>query len=165
MKDHIEILESSLIDFKGEEHKMILVAISRKFPQDIAEVMDCNLKKVLYFGVSICNPGDPYDYNVGVKIAKSRALNSVPILYATNAGVINTPMVEALLKQEAEYIKNNPGTFISGYNKAKEDYEYSLKMQEYKESFTEDQNAVIENLSKNPSYLDKILEYFKWFKK
>jgi hypothetical protein len=56
-------------------------------------------------------------------------------MYATQPGMINTPVVLALMRQEAEFIKSNPGRIIAGYNekKIKFDRNQEIRRQHLKE--------------------------------
>ena len=58
-----------------------------------------------------------------MKIAEGKARKEksrVGTLLSTSKGMINTKVVEALLEQELEYFKQNPGVYIKGYNRDKE---------------------------------------------
>ena len=78
-----------------------------------------DLEKYLFIGMSIRNPEDKYDEEIGKRIAVGKALNGKgKQLYASHAGLINTKMVQALLEQEAEYFKRDPQSYIAGYRNA-----------------------------------------------
>ena len=55
-------------------------------------------------------------------------------LYAVDAGLINETMVKALLQQEAEYFKANPGRYLAGYDKDAEKYHRSERIEGYIET-------------------------------
>ena len=86
------------------------------------EIHDTVLKRVS-LGFAVCSPEDEYNEELGKTIALGKAeKRPVGVMYATKTGMINTSLVDALLDQEVEYFKNNPGAVLAGYNKAKEAY-------------------------------------------
>lgn len=82
-----------------------------------------NAKKALYIGVSICNPVDKYNVDLGYKIASARAKKYDPVLVACNSGILTEAVIHAILYQEMTYIKDNPGVIIKGYNEAKKKHQ------------------------------------------
>lgn len=171
-KEHVEHLCSSFKDFKGVEHKMVLVAISRELPTNYGELYskekdideetavspvenwvvsytDWNeesvtkVSKCLHLGVSICHAEDTYNERTGIAKATHRARNSDPVLFVAKNGYINSKMVRAFLEQEAEYIQNNPGCVIEGYDAQRDKYVASETLkQEYENLSVEDKNLV-----------------------
>lgn len=131
MKQKIVTVVSEFTDFKGQIHKFIVAAVSE--PVDAAidiyggegSVIDyTDAQKAVKLGVAICNPVDEYDEEKGKMIAINKAKqNTEYALYATLPGMINTAVVDALLKQEVEFIKANPGRVIPGYIDEKEKFE------------------------------------------
>ena len=191
MKEHTEFITDSFTDYAGKVHNFVIAAVSQNLPTrtgqlnynptdsdklsvayDVAEYIEDygtmeylgTVSKVLRIGISICNPEDVFDEKVGVLKAVSRALEAKPTLFATHPGVINTNVVNALLKQEAEYLKNNPESFISGYADMRERYLTKIRMESMKEGFTELEKQVVEGMKKDSGFLDKAMEYLKWFK-
>lgn len=122
MKEVVEYLCDSFVDFEGKEHKFVLCALSQ-VKEDV-EVYDGETgayyesARVLTIGCSVCNLNDDYDEALGKKIAYNRAKSEkyIPTLVSTLPGVINTSLVQALLRQEADYIKRDPNCVIPGYN-------------------------------------------------
>lgn len=82
--------------------------------------------KVLSLGISIQNKNDIFNETIGKKVAYGRAVKKpYSQMFATTEGVINTPMVEAMLKQECAYFKQVPylETWgIKGYAEAAKKY-------------------------------------------
>lgn len=130
-QDIAEFLIDSFIDFKGLEHKVVICALTQS-PEsesheltvgwvDVEGMVDeedelcVPVKRCLAIGVSICNPCDKFDEELGKKIARSKAEKSIPVLVSTEYGVMNKTLVTAYLKQEMEFLKKNPGKFIKGY--------------------------------------------------
>lgn len=137
----VELLEDSFVDFEGKEHRFLIAAISipviadgSEYENDPNEVYLSHLSheviefpKVLSLGISICNPCDKWNPRIAYQMATGRARKHRDhALYVTEPGLINTKMVQALLKQEAEYIKNNPEKVIEGYLERKKRWEKRL---------------------------------------
>ena len=184
MKEYTEYLKDSFIDYTGKEHYFIIAAISQELPTKTEEIGRDDLKdydiihevnmyiedygtedylgavtKVLRLGVAMCNPVDQYNEKTGIMKATARARKSDPALYSRDKGTINTKVVRALLKQEAEYIKNNPNIIINGYSDMEARYNERQKLKETYETFSEDKKKLVETLQSNPKYLDDVLEY------
>lgn len=133
-QDIAEYLIDSFIDFKGEKHDVVVCALSQtpccesfvdsKFDPDY----EIQVYRTLSLGIAICNPVDKFNEEKGKKIAYNKAANEEFSLVSTHSGVINTPLVRALLRQEMEHIKKYPGKFIKGYDDAQARYEASNKL-------------------------------------
>lgn len=128
------------IDNNGIEREFILAAVSLDLrnSKDVEFVSDSyttihyhggdwsdyNMEKVLCLGIAVRRPEDKFDKELGMKIAQGKALKSLTNpskgkqVFVSDAGLINTKMVEALLEQEALYFKRDPRCYISGYGKA-----------------------------------------------
>lgn len=189
MKEHIEIITDSFVDYAGKTHYFVIAALSQNLPtrsgqlennpvcedntpvihevgvyvQDFGtEEYIGEVTKVLRLGISICNPTDEFDEKVGAFKAVARARKATPTLFAKNRGVINTKVVKALLEQEAEYLKANPESFIEGYAEMKERYLTGKKMEAMKEEFSEIEKTVVEELHRDPHFLDNAYQYLDW---
>lgn len=182
MKEYIETINSSFIDYNGNIHYFTIVAISKpafytdskgnkwQFEADRYLEEECteyieNFSKVLYIGISICNPVDKYNEKIGYNKALSRARNSNPVMYVTKSGFISTAVVKALLKQEAEYIKSNPGQYIAGYNNSKEKYLKKKQIEELKNNFSPIEKTIVEEVNRNPKFLDNVQKYLEYCQK
>lgn len=195
MKERVNFITDSFVDYKGVEHKFVIAAVSQGVPvkgieldndpcssyadndvfievniylEDYGTYDDYSvISKVLKLGVAICNPEDEFNEKVGQHKALARARNSDPVLFASseNPGIINSMMVEALLKQEAEYIKNNPERYIKGYKEAQEKYLQREEMLEIEENFSSLEDEVLEALREDPHYFDDVFEYYEWEKR
>ena len=125
------------VDNKGIEREFILAAVSVDLNscKDI-DVTDCyvnlygdldytqySMAKVLCLGIAVRRPEDEFDENLGMTIAKGKALKTLEnpkkgkLIFVSDSGLINTKMVQALLEQEALYFKRDPRCYISGYGK------------------------------------------------
>lgn len=190
MKEHINYLVDSFVDYKGIEHRFTIVAVSQTLPKtgkdigedehywenevthEVATYLEDygtydylgTIGKVLKLGVTICNPDDEFNDKVGYNKALARARNSKPVLYANvdNLGVINNHVVTALLQQEANYLKENPAKYIKGYKENEEKYYNNLKMEEMYENFSSLEGDVLDALENNPNFFDDVIKYYKW---
>lgn len=171
-------LVGELVDYKGLVHKIVIVATIESLPYyrkhrthedeeySIAHYTESRgeedykiVRRALRLGISVCNPEDQFDEEKGKGSALGRAMNSDPVLYATKSGIINTTLVNALLKQELEYVCANPDLIIPGYTDSKKRYEYNQKMQEDISKLSVEEKNCLEILtSSNNSQKDKLLE-------
>jgi len=197
MKVHIQHLHDSFVDYKGKTHYLTLVAISEELPikncelknpveeynpdnavtYDVCEYLDnfgClnyigEVTKGLKIGISVCNPLDKFDPEIGLKRATAKAKQSNYVLFVTDKGLINTALVTALLHQEAEFIKNNPNKIIKGYNEAMKKYqkqqEEISKMKTFKKNLSENERIAVKVAKENPGFLHKLMSYVEWLKK
>jgi hypothetical protein len=117
--------EDTFVDFSGKVRNFVFCAIST----DEAPVPE-NFK-ALFLGVSVQNPRDEINNpELAKKIAEGKAIKArsrVGMLVSDCIGLINSKVVNALLEQEVEFFKNNPGKYIKGY---KSDYQLYQKSNE-----------------------------------
>lgn len=176
MKQVTDYLVGEFTDYKGLVHKVVIAAVSEELPYHMGEDDHENeeynvshytesageedyvtVRKALKLGVAICNPEDNFNEEIGKKAAVGKAKNSSPVLYATKKGIINAPMVKALMKQELEFIYSNPEVVIPGYNDSKKRYEYNRKMNAEIEGLSKDEKKCLEILtSSNTNQVDKL---------
>ena len=172
MKQRVDTLVSSFIDYKGQEHKFVVAAVSEVLPKTYGEAYpdEKNLSeeelktsvcygvaeynewgneygdyvvKTLRLGVSICNPIDEFNERAGTEKAVHRAKNCKHnALYATDKGYISTRVVRAMLEQEAHYVKTNPGKYIKGYDEAKAKYELEISNKNAYNSLSDDEKLL-----------------------
>lgn len=149
MKEVVEYLCDSFIDFKGAEHKFILCALSRV--DENVEVFFHDedgfapSARTLTIGYSVCNTVDEFDEELGKKIAYNRAKSNkmMPDIVATIPGIINTKVVLALLEQEAEYIKRDPNSIIPGYNEKVKKYREEKDALDFYNNMTDEEKIVV----------------------
>ena len=171
MKEHVNVIKDSFVDYAGKTHHFVIAAVTNELatgegycPPVIGispDTYQC-VEKGVKLGISICNPEDKFDEKIGVLKAISRARNNFPVLYVTNSGYINNTLVEAFLKQEAEYLKSNPNAYIQGYDDSKERYLKRMQMENIKENFSEVERIVVEGVRKDPKFLDNVNTYLQW---
>lgn len=132
----VEYIVDSFVDYTGKERKFVMAAVSmhNEYCIDIKEDEDTVLNdhKILSIGVSVCRPSDEFNEALGKRIAEGKATKYRDhALYVVDAGLINDKMVKALLEQEAEYFKVNPGRYLAGYDKDAQKYKKSVEFNEY----------------------------------
>lgn len=176
MKQYIEVIKDSFVDYAGRTHQFIIAAVCDSFDSEhsdalmVMQPVDSTFEVVGYvekgirLGISICNPEDEFNEKVGTLKAIARAKNSVVAIYAADRGYINTPLVRALLQQEAEHLKSNPDMYIAGYNDSKARYLKKKSMEELKENFSEVEKIVVDGIKKDPKFLDNVNTYLSWLK-
>lgn len=137
-KDIVTYKFGSFVNYEGVSQKVIVCAVSKSPCCDEDYIV-----RELYLGLSICNPNDTYDEELGKKIAYSKAVNIDPVLFATFPGIINSSTVDNILNSELEFIKKHPGKYIAGYDeKAKKHFDYDLAMSMFNEMTPEEQKIV-----------------------
>ena len=151
MKEKIVTVISEFTDFRGKVHKFVVAAVSMPVDAEIeiygeSEVVDwTSAEKAVKLGVAVCNPVDEYSEEKGKMIAINKARNTSDYaLYATLPGMINTAVVNALVTQEVEFIKNNPARVIPGYLDEKEKFEKRQEFAKKLAELTEEEKAVYE---------------------
>lgn len=150
MKEVVEYLCDSFVDFNGVSHNFVLCALSKVNPD--VEIYDgavgdyIESARVLTLGCSICNLNDDYDEELGKKIAYNRANSDkfLPTIVSTLPGVINTAVVKALLRQEADYIKRDPNCVIPGYNEKSKKVQMRKCAEEQYHLLNEDERMLVE---------------------
>lgn len=181
-QDIATYLVDSFIDYAGKEHKLVACALSQT-PED----SDYNLKvcwvdseakalnganiyhdvyRLVTIGVAVCNPEDNFNEETGKKIAYNKAANIeyAPRLYTTNRGVITKELVDTFLKQQVQFVKENPEKVITGYLKAKADYEALEAAKKEIDNFS-DEERVAFNLAANGGDLSKYTDLAKVYNK
>ncbi len=167
MKQYTEIIKDYFVDFAGNPHHFTIVAISMPANGEVTIYNDnpyydeCpyDITKGLKIGISICNPDDEYDEELGEQKAIKKAMKSDFAIVTPNSGLISTPMVQAILHKEAEYLKNNPEKYIKGYRAAKLRWEEDKEMEELSNNFTDLEKKVVEAVQGNYFFIDDIRKY------
>ena len=163
MKQDIETyLIDSFIDFEGKEHKIVACALSQSpnndedtlkigwvndyDKMDSSEALCHDVHRLVTIGIAICNPEDPFNEETGKKIAFNKAANieDLPRIYTPNKGVITGELVDAFLKQQVRFFKENPGTLIKGYDKAKAAHETRQNTMKAINNFTDEEKTVFD---------------------
>lgn len=161
-QDIATYLVDSFIDFAGKEHKIVACALSQS-PDDKEDnlrigwvnkegYMDIDnplcpyVYRMVTVGIAICNPCDNFDEETGKRIAYNKAANieNLPRIYSTIPGIITKEIVNTFLKQQVEFVKDNPEKLILGYNKSKAEYEKINTIKNQIEQFTDEERVAFE---------------------
>ena len=188
MKEHIEVLNDSFVDYKGEVHNFVIAAISSELPTTVKQLDNtednrkvvyevgewiedfgtddylCNVVKKVCLGIAICNPEDEFNLEVGKKKAIARAKTAEPALLSTKKGYVNKHVVQGLLKQEADYIKHNPHLYIKGYSDMEKAYRRKLQINEFENNLSEVEKQIINKLHEDPDFINEVYDYLKYKK-
>lgn len=181
-QDIATYLVDSFIDYAGKEHKLVACALSQT-PEDADHTLKVcwlnskdsalcnaniyhNVYRLVTIGVAVCNPEDNFDEETGKKIAYNKAANIeyAPRIYTTNRGVITKELVDTFLKQQVQFIKENPEKVITGYLKAKADYEALEAAKKEIDNLSDDERVVF-NLAVNDGDLSKYTDLAKVYNK
>lgn len=152
-QDFVQHLHDSFVDYAGVKHEFVIVAVSQDLSDTdftITEYTDwdqldrATITKKVTLGIAFCNPCDDFDLEQGIKIATGRAYKSEEGLYSTEKGYINTELVSAFLAREVVFIKNNPGKYIAGYNKAEQKHHEKMKVMKELENLNSYEDVVVD---------------------
>ena len=121
VEDEYEVPAKNVLD--PETNEIVYIPEStEKFVDEYDELL-APITKMLSVGVATRCVRDTHDADLGVRIAYGKAMKLWDhTLYVSHPGMINTKMVKALLEQEAEHFKKDPGSYLVGYNDAKARY-------------------------------------------
>lgn len=181
-QDIATYLVDSFIDYAGKEHKLIACALSQT-PEDSDHALKVcwvdsedkalnganiyhDVYRLVTIGIAVCNPEDNFNEETGKKIAYNKAANIeyAPRIYTTNRGVITKELVDTFLKQQVQFVKENPEKVITGYLKAKADYE-ALEAAKKEIENLSDEERVTFNLAANGGDLSKYTDLAKVYNK
>lgn len=167
-QDVTEYLIDSFVDFKGEEHKIVACALSQS-PEESED--ECNfavgwvgndsymdtddqdyakIYRVVSIGISVCHPTDTFNEERGKANAYNKALHDpkCPTIYTRDKGVASKALVETFLKQEVNFLKENPERIIKGYNQAKARFDKKQALKAKVESLSDNEKLVIKLATK-----------------
>ena len=132
-------LVDKFVDYTGTERPVTMCASSLE-PEEGTFLIGYNFKargveKILSLGIAVGHINDKNCWNeeIGKKIALGRSLKidvNSPVLVTTQKGFISAELVDAFLKKEMEHFKKDPGTYITGYDKAKQRYQCQKKVEQ-----------------------------------
>lgn len=136
-KEKVAFISDSFMDKSGNKHSFVIAAVSMPVEEicfsmvcpreenetEIKLIPDFNSKffglpitKVVSLGYSFCNANDEFNLELGKKIAEGRAKKYLDrTMMTSDSGMINTTTVDAILRQEADFVKANPQLFIKGF--------------------------------------------------
>lgn len=152
-----EYLTDSFIDYAGKEHKLVACALSMapeasKFQEagfswntedGYDDVCVC---RIVTLGIAVCNPEDLFDEEKGKRIAYNKALhnNELPKLVSVTKGIINKTLIQALLKQELDFVKGNPERVIAGYHESKVRFNKRIALDKEFMELSEEEKVIID---------------------
>lgn len=184
MKEIVTYRYGSFNDYKGQEHKFIVCAVSQHvndekdyfnaatlgvcFNKD-NPFYDYNIavSKMLTFGVAVCNPIDAYNESHGEVIAynKAKSKNPFNVIVSQRPGAINTSTVNTHLDDLVNYIAKEPNCIIPGYNEARKKFfeERDLKDDVNKMDDTTKNKIKIlaDSTPESIEYAKKVVKYIK----
>lgn len=179
MREVITYRYGSFNDYKGQEHKIIICAVSQKVnvgelevspieiykdPTDVVGYAK-NVSKILSFGVAICNPVDDYNPQQGEMIAYNRAkdYDTCPMIISNRAGFFNTVTVNAIINNYLEFIQNDPGSILKGYEAAKSKFFEEQDLKNDVSHMSEEEKTTVKILSEaspeNIEYAKKVVKF------
>lgn len=127
-----QFITGTFVDYAGNKRNYTMCAVS--IPCDaeitIGNTYACYGEKLLSIGVSVCSVADSLNEEIGKRIAYGKATtprSMEHVMVVTHKGMINTMMVDALLKQEGLHFEKDPGSYIAGYDHDKMRYEKTGK--------------------------------------
>ena len=139
MKEIVSYRKGQFTDYVGNVHQFVVAAVSTtelcgpdsdlyltEYDNNYGDIIDEEpVNKGLLIGIAICNPRDEFDEEKGKKIAHAKAANmeTLPRIYTPCKGVITKELVDAFLKQQVQFAKEDPERLIKGYDAAKKVYE------------------------------------------
>ena len=134
-----EYIVGAFTDYTGKERQFVMAAVSMHAEMDVTIEEDydavANDEKILSIGIAVCRPNDEFNEALGKRIAEGKATKYRDhAIYATDAGLINDAVVKALLQQESEYFKVNPGRYLAGYDKDAAKYKECQRIEGYIDS-------------------------------
>lgn len=135
---------SEFVDYAGKTRPFVIAAVC-----DFDEDEYSNFSKVISLGISACRANDAFDPELGITIAEGKAKKCKDhALYLTDGGLCNDTLVHALLDQEENYFKRNPGYYLAGYDNDKEKYLKMCEKKEYERSLNGDEKITYNFLRK-----------------
>lgn len=162
-QDVAEYLIDSFVDFKGEEHKIVACALSQSSEKsegdyklavgwidddsymDIHDPDYAEVCRVISVGISVCHPTDTFDKERGKANAYNKALHDpkCPTIYTRDRGVASKTLVKAFLKQEVNFLKENPERIIKGYNQMKARFDKKQALKAKVEGLSDNEKLVV----------------------
>lgn len=123
--------KGDFVDFEGNVH--YIVVCGKYYFQGIG------------FGFSVTNPKDIFDMERGKQIAENRCDTEQMYIEAPHGGFLRFNL-EVLTKAYLDYLCNNPGIMIKGYNTRKTKYYRKEKILDKLSSMTESERNFIKKV-------------------
>lgn len=178
-KDVIMFEKGAIVDFAGKTHPFVVCALStsnfkgndiliRTEDENGLGISELEVPRAVFIGVAVCNPVDEWSEEKGKSIAlnKARGFNydcpeKSAALFATRAGLISEPLVQALLNKEVQHIIDDPNSVIKGYNQMKASYIQKQEDKKYLEETPKDLMDIVDKLvDLDAPQLERVLSAF-----
>ncbi len=119
----VDYREGSFIDYENKEHYFVVCAVLTE------RTVEDQLVRTLNLGVSLCNPVDKNNNQLGKKIAYGKALSERNTnIILGRAGLLNIDTVRYILDNETNHVKQFPEQYSKAYVAAKIKYEKSKSL-------------------------------------
>ena len=127
------IKEGSFVDFAGKTHyftvcgclQNVNLGINICVKDETSKSIGKGFETIFSVGVSICNPEDEYNKELGIKQATGRAekvRNCALVMTIDNRVMFTPSMAEEVTNSIVKDIVRVPGKYIEGYNRMEENY-------------------------------------------
>ena len=147
----------SFKDFKGVEHKFTVALV-------IEHIENAPKNKIrLATGVSVCCEKDEWNEETGKMISANRASAKHPESVYSSAlakSLLTDEVIQDALTKEADFVRENPGVFIKGYDQAKKRYLRRQKAEKLWVEMTEEERNLLVKLHEN-KFSDAYNEFVK----
>lgn len=151
--EKVKYLTKEFVDFNGE--KRVVTSCT---------VYSSDFGGQILLGYSVQNPKDAYDKKIGEQIALNRAMSGDNTLEAYHNGIL-IENFDNIAEMHINYLLNNPGIMIKGYNKKREKFLLDQKNRALVESMTESKkNQLITLAQATPRDIEeakKLIRYVK----
>ena len=127
--EKVKYLTKEFVDFNGVSRIVTSCA-----------VYDNDFGGQILLGYSVQNPKDEFDAKMGEKIAYSRALSGDNAVEAYHNGIL-IENFDKIAEMHMDYLINNPGIMIKGYNKKREKFLADKKNKAIVDSMTEEKKV------------------------
>lgn len=131
-KSKVIFIVDNFTDFENNTREVIMAAVSSEIdgvvtsaPLDELVISEDEIVKEVRLGISVRRGEDEFDIEKGKQIAMGKALKEKSCfgkIFVTDKGFINNAVVEAFLRQEMAFFKQNPGKYLAGYDRNKKAY-------------------------------------------
>lgn len=152
MKTIVNYLTGSFVNYAGQSQQVIICAITSEpccsyryvvDEEDDEGMLFTPVKRQLNLGISIQNPNDSINEELGKKIAFGKATNATPVMVSTIPGIITKEVVDAVMTKTLKYVQNSPENYIATYAKSKAKFEANKQiLDKYNNLSDEDKKLV-----------------------
>lgn len=165
MKTIVNYLTGSFVNYAGQTQQVIICAITsepccinRWVTDEVSDGFEFTpVKRQLNLGISIQNPNDSINEELGKKIAFGKATNSTPVMVSTIPGIITKEVVDAVMTKTLKYVQNSPENYIATYAKNKAKFDSNKQLLDKYNNLSEEDKKLVDILkTKN---IDELKEF------